>query len=139
MRKGLHEEVTRLLKFESSTWHPIDEIGGCEYGFPPKVFRHMIREHDGSGYLKQVSIFPLGYPVLLRGINTRSHMNDTLFGKIRTKTRIEIFLAIICFKNLNFSFELGIDHRMKGFEDCHCFRFFFHEECPGCSSVIINE
>ena len=67
MRKGLHEEVTRLLKFESSTWHPIDEIGGGEYGFPPKVFRHMIREHDGSGYLKQVSIFFSRLPRFVEG------------------------------------------------------------------------
>lgn len=135
----MQEEGTRGLKFENPTWHPIDKISSCEYGFPPKVFWNMIRKYDGSGYLKQVSVFPLSHPVLLRGINTRTHMNDTLVGKKWTKNRVEIFFTIIGFKNLNFPAKLSNDHRMKGFENGCCFRFFLHEEGPSCSSMIIYE
>ena len=29
MRKGLHENLTGVMKFKNAAWHSLDEVSGC--------------------------------------------------------------------------------------------------------------
>jgi len=74
------------------------------------MLRYIIGEHSGTGYLKQMSVFPLSHSVLLWSVNTRAYMNDTMFGQIRIKNGIKAVFSIIGFKDLNFALKLSGDH-----------------------------
>ena len=53
--------------------------------------------------------------------------------------RIKIFVTIVNSQILDFSLKLILDHPIKIFENLTHYRFFFHEENPNDSSVIVNK
>ena len=72
-----------------------------------------------------MSIFSFGNPVLLRGVDTRTLMNDPMFLKIIAQNIIEIFCAIINTKYLDFCLELCLNHGMEIDKYSTNLNFFF--------------
>ena len=62
------EGGAKVIKFGRDL---IDKVGSSDYGFKPITCRDTRMEQKGTGNFKEMTIFTLGDPVLLRGIRTR--------------------------------------------------------------------
>ena len=77
----------------------------------------MSGKQQGTSNFKNMSIFPFCNPVLLRCVNTRTLMYNTIFLKVSAQGVIKILCTIISTKNLNFGVKLSWYHIVKVHED----------------------
>lgn len=72
-------------------------------------------KQNRSRNLKWMSIFfPL--PILLRGFDTRTDMNDYFIKETRPKNGVQIFFFIVSFEDLKFTLEASLNHGVEIFE-----------------------
>ena len=79
MRKKLLEFLEGCDKRYDPTRHSINKVYDCQNGVTSKLWGHVRGKQQGTCNFKNMSIFPFCNPVLLRGVNVRTLMYNTIF------------------------------------------------------------
>jgi len=87
-------------KIKDTGW-TVDQMCGGKNGITPKVFWDMTCKEKGTGYLKDMSIFPFSHPVLLWSVRAATFVNYAVLGEKGAKVVVKVFSSIIRVKDLN--------------------------------------
>ena len=91
VRKIFRKKLTWRLKSKDSGWHTIDQIGSYENGFSLEIIWNIRGKHKTLGNLQEMSILAFSHPILLRGVNTRTYVDNPMVLKVGIETTSEVF------------------------------------------------
>ena len=131
MRVEFQESSQRCLKLKGSGWKSIYLVGCNKNSFSPEIFWYIISDHESLGHFQVMTVFPFSNSILLRGMDTRTLVKNSLFNQLLTQNFIEVFTTIINSKDLDLSLELVFNQVVEVvelFEDICSFRLSFSKK-----------
>ena len=91
----------------------VNGIDGCKSYFTPKFLKTKGRKKKGTYRVKNVEMFKLNTPILLRGVGSKALNKSALLGEKRKKSGVFILQGIINAEGFDRTRELSLNHVSK--------------------------
>ena len=108
--------VVRRSTIKSFEWRDVlknrgrKSVDGC---FTPKFFRRRGREKERTYWVKDVTMFALNTPIMLRSVGTGAQNKSALLREKRKEGEVFILQGIISGEDFNRTRELSVNHGSK--------------------------
>ena len=91
----------------------IDGVDKCKSSLTLKFLKLGGKKKEGMYRVKNVAMFSLSTPILLRGVGTKALNKSVLLGEKRKKSGVFIFQGIISAKDFEMIRELSVNYVSK--------------------------